>query len=59
MFKDRSTRPWEQAQSTNTGETLTLPDLGKGLETDTDAPILASYGKIGTARTKVREVISI
>lgn len=36
-----------------------MPDLGKGLETDTDAPILASYGKISTARTKVREVISI
>lgn len=59
MCKSRSTRPWEQAQSTNTGETLTLPDLGKGLDTDTDEPMLASYSKIGTARAKVREVIGI
>lgn len=59
MCKDRSTRPWEQAQSTNTGEMLTLPDLGKGLGTDTDEPMLASCSKIGTTRTEVRDVIRI
>lgn len=36
-----------------------MPDLVKGRETDTDEPTLASYGKIGTARTKGREVTRV